>query len=183
MPGTKSGRQCGGYRDISTLLFVNYTHRDSRQSIDKSNSSGPLTTSKALIRKPSQMLPPEVGFRIQIPQTIRQDRDHLAKGYFQSQYIGLGYFTFLPGLSKQGRIEPILERALDAAGAIGLAHIYHPQDTTDARRQYVRALQLTNAALRNPRTVSSIQTLAAVMLLGMYEVGLPLSLAVIYQTS
>lgn len=71
----------------------------------------------------------------------------------------------------------MLERALDAAGAIGIAHIYHPQDTTDARRQYIRALQLTNAALRNPRTASSIQTLAAVMLLGMYEVRITLMLS------
>jgi hypothetical protein len=39
-----------------------------------------------------------------------------------------------------------------------------------ARRTYVKALSLTNAALRNPIEAKTDTTLMSVMLLGLYEV-------------
>ena len=65
------------------------------------------------------------------------------------------------------------EHLLASMYAVGLAsfsnHIHSPELTARARKGYVTALNLTNAALRSPTDAKKDSTLFSIMILGIYE--------------
>lgn len=65
------------------------------------------------------------------------------------------------------------EHLMASMYAVGLAsfsnHVHSPELTSRARRGYVTALRLTNAALRSPIEARKDSTLFAIMILGIYE--------------
>ncbi|KAJ5890220.1 hypothetical protein N7504_011030 [Penicillium tannophilum] len=98
----------------------------------------------------------------------------LAKGYFFSHYItgGLegGHMSYLlPLIADPGNVA--VNSALNAVGLAALSNIrLSPQMMLKARREYTNALSETNQALANTAMSKRDDTLAAVVLLGMFEV-------------
>jgi hypothetical protein len=100
----------------------------------------------------------------------------LAKGYFFSHYItgGLegGHMSYLLPLIADPR-NVAVNSALNAVGLAALSNIrLSPQLMLKARREYTNALSETNRALASIAMSKRDDTLAAVVLLGMFEVCL-----------
>jgi hypothetical protein len=80
-----------------------------------------------------------------------------------------GQLDFLHAL--QAENAPALTASIHAVGLAALANIHRSsQVMLEAREEYGCALVATNAALQDPSRRSADSTLAAVVLLGMYEV-------------
>ena len=105
-----------------------------------------------------------------------------AAPFFICNYVAQS--TGKPGLEYRGNHEylPILHSTDSPSGppstiitALGLASLSNkrqePSMMLDARRTYVKAMQLVTNALQDPVELKSDHTLAAVMLLGLFEVG------------
>jgi hypothetical protein len=99
-----------------------------------------------------------------------------ATTFFLSQYVleetemARGYFQDLPTLCNQPGTDGRVSVSIYAVGLAGLANITRSADLIiKARRQYICALRLTNAALKSPEESIKDSTLAAIMLLGMFE--------------
>lgn len=94
---------------------------------------------------------------------------------------GLSYFSTLSStwlrdpslvddISNQSNAEEHLLASMSAVGLANFSNSVHaPEIMVRARRDYVNALQLTNAALRSPTEAKKDSTLFAVMLLGIFE--------------
>lgn len=86
-----------------------------------------------------------------------------------------GYFEFLGPLIKGEGPESQLALAFSAVSMASLANRPSSKHRADLRQlaiaQYAKALKATNLALQNPATQKSDQTLAAVLMLGFYEVS------------
>lgn len=86
-----------------------------------------------------------------------------------------GYFDFLGPLMKGEGPESQLTLAFSAVSMASLANRPSSKHRADLRQlaiaQYTKALKATNLALQNPVTQKTDQTLAAVLMLGFYEVS------------
>ncbi|MCJ1438959.1 hypothetical protein MMC27_008349 [Xylographa pallens] len=87
-----------------------------------------------------------------------------ATGYFFNHYV----------VGADGPWEDILNdnmlTSIKALGLAGFSHAAHaPTVMIQAREQYLRAIRLTNAALRSPMDVKKDSTLLSIMILGMFE--------------
>jgi hypothetical protein len=100
--------------------------------------------------------------------------------FFMANYVnkGIGSFRgfqeYLPTLYREEGYQAALSTAITAAGLASLSNVAkQPNVSAPARQMYLQALRLVSEALADPLQVKSDQTLAAVMLLGLYEVSLP----------
>ncbi|MCJ1315906.1 hypothetical protein MMC15_001226 [Xylographa vitiligo] len=87
-----------------------------------------------------------------------------ATGYFYNHYV----------VGADGPWDHILNEnmtaSIEALGLAGFSHAAHaPKIMIQAREQYLRAIRLTNAALRSPRDVKKDSTMLSIMILGMFE--------------
>ncbi|MCJ1420027.1 hypothetical protein MMC32_006383 [Xylographa parallela] len=87
-----------------------------------------------------------------------------ATGYFFNHYV----------VGADGPWDHILNdnmlTSIKALGLAGFSHAAHaPNVMIPAREQYLRAIRLTNAALRSPTDVKKDSTLLSIMILGMFE--------------
>jgi hypothetical protein len=110
---------------------------------------------------------------LEIPEyNLKPTMEQRARGWFQTHSKHwLRNTDILDSLVSQTQGD---EHLLASMYAVGLAsfsnHIHSPALTARARKRYVTALNLTNAALRSPTDAKKDSTLFAIMILGIYEI-------------
>lgn len=83
-----------------------------------------------------------------------------------------GHLSSLPSLLQQ-EASPAVMASINAMGLAALGNIHNsPHLIREARQQYTIALSETNSALQGTVTAQSDATLAAVLILGLYEVSI-----------
>jgi hypothetical protein len=81
-----------------------------------------------------------------------------------------GHLDYLNDLYQTHELPEGLMASMKAVGLAGYAHAAQaPSLMQNARYQYMRALQFTNASLRSPKEFKKDTTLMAVMILGIFE--------------
>ena len=127
----------------------------------------PLTASVQDVQTPSELdhrqdliLSGPLSYSYNLTPTLGER----ATGYFFSNYV----------VGADGPWDHILDdnmtTSIKALGLAGFSHAAHaPKIMVEAREQYLRAIRLTNAALRSPRDVKKDSTLLSIMILGMFE--------------
>ncbi|KAH7336400.1 hypothetical protein BKA65DRAFT_33436 [Rhexocercosporidium sp. MPI-PUGE-AT-0058] len=99
-----------------------------------------------------------------------------AIGFFVANFVlgisgpSKGYLDYLTEVARSQVLEDGLLSSMRAVGLVGYAHTVHaPSLLKNARYEYYRALQATNAALRDPVNVKKDSTLISIMILGIFE--------------
>ena len=102
-----------------------------------------------------------------IPPTLEER----ARGYFSSNSsMWLRNYDLVDDLCKSGDEDEPLLASISAVGLASYANsVYGPELLNRARMDYIKALQLTNAALRSPTEVRKDSTLFSVMILSIFE--------------
>lgn len=148
----RRGKACGGYRDLTDLIFKNETASVTRRASSQSEASQSAAASSSVTRQPSP------------------EKETRARQFFFEQFVTPSYLSFLEGVSPdEFLMKPILACALMAMAN----RADDSRGREEARRYYVEAITATNTALRNSRRVKEDNTLVAVSLLSLYEVRLP----------
>lgn len=81
-----------------------------------------------------------------------------------------GFQEYLPTLYRERGDQAVLSTVITAAGLASLSNAAKKPDVgASARQMYLGALRMVSEALADPLQVKSDQTLAAVMLLGLFE--------------
>lgn len=104
--------------------------------------------------------------------SLSQLTEDCAMAFFMTSYINSSIFeSYLPDLYAQSRYEEdCLRLATEAVAIATFAHrIRSPKYAMHARNTYSKALAQTNAAIANTNTAILDKTLAAVLLLGLFE--------------
>lgn len=141
-------KACGGYRNISDLMFKNETESVTRRASAQSDP-GPSLSSCT----PARQSTPDI-------QTS-------SKHFFFEHIVSDSHLAFLNGTPPDDfLLKPIM--------ACALAAMANRDDSDDgralARLHYVDAITATNYALRHPQRVKEDNTLVAVWLLSLFEV-------------
>lgn len=99
-----------------------------------------------------------------------------ATGFFVANYVlgmngpSRGHLDYIGDVSRTQVLDEALICSMKAVGLAGFAHAEHaPSLMKNARYQYMRALNCTNAALRDPVEVKKDTTLLAIITLGIFE--------------
>ncbi len=99
-----------------------------------------------------------------------------ATGFFFSNFvIGVhgptrGHLDHLENVYNTDDMDDTLLASIRSVGLAGYSHVVQaPQLMKDARQEYMKALRLTNLALRSSKDVKKDSTLLAVMILGIFE--------------
>ncbi|TVY39221.1 hypothetical protein LSUB1_G004028 [Lachnellula subtilissima] len=102
------------------------------------------------------------------PKTPLESR---AQAFFYSKSpLWLRNFDLLGALCNQTNADEHLLASMSAVGLASLSNTLHtPELLIRSRKDYVRALRLTNEALRSPTDVTKDSTLFSVMILSIYE--------------
>ncbi|KAI1411546.1 hypothetical protein F5Y13DRAFT_55669 [Hypoxylon sp. FL1857] len=186
----KSRRQCPGYKDEFDLVFRNETQaterrarkasrKGSAQKGDRRESASSSTPSSSGDSTISPVLSDSIKSPLEqaIIPSLNVPIEHQASCHFVSNFILIpregntrGFMDFIIPLLKQ---EPRghLQHAFNACS---IAFLNNRGGTggrfaDKALREYTKALNGTNNALRNPDTQLADSTLAAVLLLGLFE--------------
>ncbi|RAK96585.1 Zn(II)2Cys6 transcription factor, partial [Aspergillus ibericus CBS 121593] len=161
--------ECPGYRSA-----LEYNFRDQSQDVIRKAQRQAQKESEAIIHKR-----PTNGTRFldadsrALSSTLSHPMEELARGYIFTNYISRGnrgaYMPYLSTLIKH--LENLaVNDALSAAGMAALSNIYmSPQLMSTARKYYMSALSQTGRTLRTATLCKKDGTLAAVVLLGMFE--------------
>ncbi|KAI9147869.1 Transcription factor dbaG [Paramyrothecium foliicola] len=183
----KSQRKCPGYKDEFDLVFRNETQATERRAKKANRKALALKAEKASA-SPEQInynLPSSatrssaspsesqsVGVSIQLPL------DQHASCHFVSNFVLVprqgsprGYMDFLPQLLKTEGSVKHFKYAFDACALASLNNrVGSGADfAADALGNYTKALAATHEALRSPELAQRDSTLAAVLLLGLFE--------------
>lgn len=143
------GKRCGGYRDLTDLIFRDETETVAKRASSTAESEGSASSSTTLTRQPSP------------------DKNELARAFFFYHFVTEHHLPFLLGVTpNEFLLKPIMACALAA-----MANRNRDQAGQErSRRFYIDALTATNAAIRHPRRIQEDDTLVAVCLLSCYEV-------------
>lgn len=179
---------CPGYRDLLDLGFRDQSQdviRKSQRLTRKQQRTVPIVASTAedttedpvdhsVVR--TAALPFETG-GLSPRRGPAYPVQELAKGYLFSHYMSGGprggHMSYLIPLVTDSRNSAV-NAALNAVGLAALSNIrLAPQMMLKARREYTTALSQTNHALKDAVLSKRDDTLAAVVLLGMFEVNNP----------
>ncbi|KAI0836164.1 hypothetical protein F5Y06DRAFT_111027 [Hypoxylon sp. FL0890] len=186
----KSRRQCPGYKDEFDLVFRNETQATERrarranrkgsvQKVDKQESVSPSSSSSSDDLAISPVFSDSIKSPLEqaIVPSLNVPVEHQASCHFVSNFILVpregstrGFMDFVIPLMK---LEPRshLQHAFNACAMAflnnrgGMGGRFADQ----ALLEYTKALNGTNNALRNPDTQLADSTLAAVLLLGLFE--------------
>ncbi|KAI1090506.1 hypothetical protein F5B19DRAFT_320308 [Rostrohypoxylon terebratum] len=191
----KSRRQCPGYKDEFDLVFRNETQATERRARRADSKKGSMSQ-KAPMKADSGLVSPvsPIGGDLKVsvlfaqslqsqacvPSSLNTPVEHRASCHFVSNFILVppeggegrtrGFMDFIIPLLKT---DPggHLQRAFDACAMAFLDNRAGGEGrfAEKALREYTRALNGTNVALRDPRTQLADSTLAAVLLLGLFE--------------
>ena len=185
----KSRRQCPGYKDDFDLVFRNETQateRRARRSINskriklkleqrsqtRNNADSALVSGSAVQR---ELVSASSRY---IPSTPNTPIEHQAAHYFLSNFVlnprtetSRGFLTFVIPLIKN---EPPDTQLSTSFAAVALAAFGNRPSSRAllpiAGGYYSKALKRINAALKDPITAKSDQTITSVLLLGLFEV-------------
>ncbi|PYH97854.1 Zn(II)2Cys6 transcription factor [Aspergillus ellipticus CBS 707.79] len=183
----RAKRTCTGYRDVVALSFADQTNevigkarrRLAKPAVDSSPYS--TSTSMSTFSTTSLILDPSTVTDDQaqpgpltlhhVPPPIKDD----GVAFVLTHLVGKGpsydaHLYFLPALLEVDS-SPAVMASVNAAGLATLANIQRcPRLMLEARRQYTTALSQTNVALNDQARATTDSTLAAVLLLGIYEI-------------
>lgn len=118
----------------------------------------------------SSSTPPSDGEVVRY-RSISSPIEDLARTYFMTDYIATSPFDYLPKLCPYGLTgNDAMSASILAASFASLSlKISDPKLMKQARVQYASALCQTNQALSSPKLAVEDSTLAAVLLLGLFE--------------
>ena len=142
---SRLGKACGGYRDLSSLIFKNETESVARRASTTSEGSASAST------------------RRQSP-----DSDTQAKVFFFREFVTPMQMSFL----ETANLDDFLMKPILACAYAAMANRTNdPRLREQARQYYVEAINATQAALWHSRKVKEDNTLYAVSLLAIFEVS------------
>lgn len=188
----KSRRQCPGYKDDFDLVFRNETQATERRArktskkltttivLPDNSSSFPVISREDLDMmetsdsRNAMMMATSNALAIPVEQQ--------APCFFLQNYTlppsdgGRGYFDFLAPLMRSEGPDSQLSVAFSAVSMASLANRPNTKGRdaglmSKAVGLYAKALKATNLALQNPVQQKTDQTLAAILMLGFFEVG------------
>ncbi|KAH7154842.1 hypothetical protein B0J13DRAFT_210924 [Dactylonectria estremocensis] len=176
----KSRRQCPGYKDEFDLVFRNETQATERRA-QRANK-------KALAQKQTKTASPQETNKT-VPSanttqaqtviaTLNLPIDQQATCHFISNFVLLprydntrGYLEFVLPLLQSENTAPHFKLAFDACAIaslgnrVGSGHTFEGQ----ALGYYTKALAATFTALKDPEVATTDSTLAAILMLGLFE--------------
>lgn len=180
----KSRRQCPGYKDEFDLVFRNETQATERRArrASKKALTQKTTTEKSDSSSPELEVSPTFSDDIKSPleqavvSSLNVPVEHQATCHFIANFILLpsegdrGFMDFIIPLLKQDS-SGHLQHAFNACS---IAYLNNRggmggRFSDKALHEYTKALNGTNAALRSTDSQLSDSTLAAVLLLGLFE--------------
>ncbi|KAK1965616.1 hypothetical protein LY78DRAFT_91837 [Colletotrichum sublineola] len=138
-------------------------------AVATTRSAGTLAVSDVSPRPPPAE--PALEFSLVRYQTISQPMDELARTFFMREYIASSPFEYLPRLCPHGlQNNDAMSASILAASFASLSlKVWEPKMMKLARMHYASALSQTNQALSSPKRAVEDSTLAAVLLLGLFE--------------
>ncbi|TVY47742.1 hypothetical protein LOCC1_G002741 [Lachnellula occidentalis] len=182
-------RVCPGYRKQGDLIFrdqsSNVVHkfkaREAREAKKVASAPTPdnigsqedaaLGSRETSLEIVQQQEPP-LFVRYAVAPTL----EDLATGFFHFHYVlgihgpSKGHFYNLVDIARDQKIEDSLMTSMKAVGLAAYAHTTRtPSLLQNARYQYMKAIQLTNAALNSPEDVTKDSTLMAIHILSIFE--------------
>ncbi|CAG8958281.1 hypothetical protein HYFRA_00000636 [Hymenoscyphus fraxineus] len=158
-----------------------------RRHFDVSSSSIQSTLSSPRVSESDQEEKYQSDISVTSPQVLQQDQ--LSLSYSLAPNLedrATSFFAFHYIMDPKGPSKPLMDRATDlfqnqhldesllaSMRAVGLAAYSHtahaPSLMNNAKYQYLRAIQFTNAAIRNPEDVKKDSTLMAIQILAIFE--------------
>ncbi|GAP89864.2 putative negative acting factor [Rosellinia necatrix] len=189
----KSRRQCPGYKDDFDLVFRNETKATERRAqraskkawAQKMEAQGPPASDApggitALATTTSRRAAAMAagGDRSTVASSIKLPLEDQASCMFVSNFVlmpqdgrTVGHLDFILPLLKSEGPDSHIQHAFNACSITFLNNVKKLGDKCwdRALSEYSMALSKTNAALRDPASQQSDATLAAVLLLGMFE--------------
>jgi hypothetical protein len=182
----RAKRGCPGYRVLGDLLFR-----------DESTNVARKVKAKEAKKQGQAALPQRSGSELSeeedpnleaTPKIVQQQDPHLsglqlaptvdelATGFFITNYVvgdsapAQRQLELIEEISRFGNFDNGLLSSMKAVGLAGIAHAANaPHLLKSARYQYVRAIQSTNATLRDPVEAKKDSTLMAILILGIFE--------------
>ncbi|KAJ5805224.1 hypothetical protein N7474_011111 [Penicillium riverlandense] len=192
----RGGKQCGGYRDVESLLFRDETAKTQRRSAatkprrnkiasSSSSSSSPPTNPSAseLVLQP---LPNRVSAIQQlcsvltsVPDSISVSPEELGLRFFFDTFVTTAFINannrsartsknpvFLGGLP----LDPSFRDSLVAVGLYAMANVKRDRALrTVAREKYISAIHYIRSVVMNPAQANTEQALKILVMLGLYE--------------
>jgi len=189
----RAHRECPGYRNEVDLMFRNESEAviDKAKAREKSKAKSKSRSESPVIAGPSgsKNEPPSPSTELMELSRV-QEKD---EGFFVEtlapkfsmfptteeralNFFGTNSATWFRNfdvtdeLCTQTSADEHLLASMSAVGLASFSHSVHaPELMVRARREYVSALQLTNAALRSPTEAKKDSTLFSVMILSVFE--------------
>ncbi|KAI8670789.1 Zn(2)-C6 fungal-type domain-containing protein [Fusarium keratoplasticum] len=176
----KSRRQCPGYKDEFDLVFRNETQATERRARKANKKAmaqkqGKATSSRDAPKTSTTTKPnPDQS----IITTLQLPVDQQATCHFLSNFVLLpshdstrGWMEFVVPLLKAEKPAPHFKLAFDACAVASLGNRVGPGSNfeSEALGHYTKALAATFTALKDPEARKEDSTLAAVLLLGLFE--------------
>ena len=189
----RAGRTCTGYRDPTDLRFRDESQglrikrqrqKESQKAASTTSSQCPAKaedvsrSSKALTIPLSQVsahaLPKTTPFLFDLGTSAEEQ----ATCFFFKNYVFQDYkfqsrcdLQYLLNIYSSEEIGPALSESVVSLGMAGLSHFWRASSLMgQANAKYNSALQIVSSRLRNLEEAKTDQTLASVLLLGLYEV-------------
>lgn len=167
---TKSRRQCPGYKDDFDLVFRNETKATEKRAQKASRKALAQKAAKQSLLAASSMNTSSPGVSI-----VEQASCHFIANFVLMPKDGrtVGYLDYIIPLLREEGPESHIQHAFNACS---LAFLDNRRGVGSrcwdkALDEYTIALSKTNDALKDKGTQLSDVTLAAVILLGLFEVG------------
>ncbi|KAI2627532.1 hypothetical protein GGR54DRAFT_418216 [Hypoxylon sp. NC1633] len=179
----KSRRQCPGYKDEFDLVFRNETQATERRARKASRKASVQKKVKSDSSSPKLQVSPVFanGIKSSLEQAVIPALgipvDHQASCHFVSNFILVpqggstrGFMDFVIPLLKE-KSQGHLQHAFNACSMAFLSNRAGTggRFADKALHEYTKALNETNAALRDPERQLADSTLTAVLLLGLFE--------------
>ncbi|KFY47516.1 hypothetical protein V496_10607 [Pseudogymnoascus sp. VKM F-4515 (FW-2607)] len=187
----KSRRECPGYKDDFDLVFRNETQateKRAKKPTAKSRKAAAQAAAAPLNRQwDSNAAPPGASHPnsalvpssrpAQVPTTLSMPVEQVASHYFITNFVAtsdngasIGLTDYIIPLSNASPSNKHLRLALSAASFAAFGNRPGGKALlTKAQEEYSKAISHVNDALRDPVAQKTDETLASVMLLGMYE--------------
>ncbi|KAI0474985.1 hypothetical protein GGR56DRAFT_489489 [Xylariaceae sp. FL0804] len=184
----KSRRHCPGYKDEFDLVFRNETKATERRARKANRRAAmykpPRQTSLSSDSPPTApalsafQIGSETPVELAVMPALSTPVEQKASCHFASNFVLMpregtthGFLEFVVPLLKQDAVDGPLQHAFNACSMAFLYNRAGPGNNLHEQSiyEYSEALTKTNAALRDVEAQKSDTTLAAVLLLGLYE--------------
>ncbi len=185
----RAKRTCPGYRVPGDLIFRNESSsvvRKAKAKEEKLRARGAASkavASRLVVRtKDSEGEDEEALELVQREDTslsllsLAPTLEDMATNYFVANYVfgmdgpSRGNLEYVPDVTRSGDVDDGLLYSMQAVGLAGFAHFNRaPSLMANARYLYLKAIQETNRALKDPVGVKKDGTLLSIMILGIFE--------------